>query len=474
MRSVYRIISLMMLLALVAGAAPALAVQADTVTRQCTFEVSTGREKYITDGDMNTAWSPSKSNAKLMITLPANGAGYVCVEWESEPTGFIFAQYDADQKVLTSVSEKDAYAGVSQVFALSENARYVLIALTEKGQGISGITVYSAGDLPASVQRWHGAFTKCDIMLVAAQPGDEFLSFGGLLPYYVGERGANVQLVYMTGSDRALKGAALDALWAVGISNYPEFMELKGSGIKSLEGCLKAWGGKDELIGAMVERIRRCKPEVIISHDISGSDGDHKRTLTAMLMEYAIEAAADANQYAESAELYGAWQVKKLYLNMGAEGVIDFDWNAVYDSLNGTPLEAARAAFDCYSEYAGSRDVEDGGMIDNSVYGLVYSGIGEDNYHDDVFENIASLELPRETEEAEPTPTPDPTFVPALVFSPEPTETARAAETGAAEDFSGAAVQVMKFVGIGLGAILAITCIQALIYRFRRRRRRRR
>lgn len=471
MRMIKRILTVLLMLALMCVSIPAFAVQADTVTRQCKFEVSGGKGKNVNDGDISTAWKPTGNNAKLLITLPANGAGYVRVEWAEEPESFIFAQYDADKQVLGSVSEENAYSGISQVFELYENARYVLITLTAKGQGISEAVVYSAGDLPADVQTWHSAFTKCDLMVVAAQPGDEFTCFGGLLPYYVGERGVNVQMVYMTGSEREQKAEALDAMWALGIKNYPEFLGLKSKGYNDTKGCLKAWGGKEALIGAMVERIRACKPEVIVSHDINGADGDPSRLLTAMLMEYAIAAAADAGSYPDSVEEYGTWQVKKLYLNMGTTGVIDFDWDAVYESLNGTPHEAARAAMEYYDGLKSGDAV----AHDDSVYGLVYSGIGSDEYRDDFFENIASLDIERvdETEDAQPTPSPEPTFVPGLVFSPEPTATASPVVSGTAEEFGSAAIQVMKFVGIALGAILAITCCQALIYRFRRRRRRR-
>lgn len=476
MRILLRIISLTAMLALLLGCLPALAVQADTVTRQCTFEVSRGREKYLTDGDIETAWEPSGENARLLITLPANGAGYVHIEWQEEPAGYVLAQYDADKNEIASSDGDAEYTGITQMYELREDARYVLITLTDEDQAICEVTVYSAGDLPAGVQRWYPAYTKCDLMLVAAYPGDELVTFGGLLPYYALERGANVQLVYMTGASRVRRSETLDAMWSIGIRNYPEFMGLKSSDTDSLEECLSLWGGRDRLVGAMVETIRKCKPEVIVSHDINGEGGDHKRILTAMLMQYAIDAAADPDEYPESAEEYGAWQVKKLYLHMGAESVIDFDWTAVGTELGVTPIAAAQAAFESYSTLSGRYSVSEDGEYDSSIYGLEYSFIGADTRHDDIFENIAALEIAApEAEAAEttstPAPTPSPT--PALVFSPEPTATQRA-QTGTADGFGSSMVSALKFVGIGLGIILLLTCCQAAIYHFRRRGRRRR
>lgn len=475
MRILLRIVSLMALMALLTGCLPALAVQADTVTMQCTFEVSRGREKYLTDGDIETAWEPSGANARLLITLPANGAGCVHIQWRDEPTDYVFSQYDADKNEIASSAGDAEHAGLAQTYELREDARYVLITLTEEDQAICEVTVYSAGEMPADVQNWYPAYTKCDLMLVAAYPGDELVTFGGLLPYYAGERGARVQLVYMTGTNRARKSETLDALWSLGIRNYPEFMGFRASDTDSLEKCLSLWGGKDALLGAMVETIRRCRPEVIVSHDINGEGGDHKRSLTAILMQYAIDAAADPDSYPESAEEYGAWQVKKLYLHLGTEGVIDFDWSAEGETLGGTPIEAAQAAFEYYTSLSGKYGVSEDGEYDSSIYGLEYSTIGADTRHDDVFENIAGLELatPEETAQATEEPSAAPSATPALVFSPEPTA-ARRAQTGSADGFGDSMLMALKFLGAGLGVILLLTCCQAAIYRFRRRGKRRR
>lgn len=476
MRILVKIVSLTVLMALLLGCLPALAVQADTVTRQCTFEVDRGREKYLTDGDIETAWEPSGENARLLINLPANGAGYVYIQWQDEPTGYVFAQYDADKNEIASSDGGAEYTGINQIYELREDARYVLITLADEDQAICEITVYSAGELPSGVQRWYPAYTKCDLMLVAAYPGDELVTFGGLLPYYADERGANVQLVYMTGASRVRKSETLDALWSMGICNYPEFIGLKASDTDSLEECLSLWGGKDRLVGAMVEIIRKCRPEVIVSHDINGEGGDHKRILTAMLMQYAIDAAADPDEYPESAEEYGTWQVKKLYLHLGGESVIDFDWTGEETETGVSPIAAAQTAFEYYATISGKYSILETGEYDSSIYGLEYSSIGADTRHNDFFENIAGLETAAPEEETaqetpEPTSTPEPT--PALVFSPEPTYAQRT-QTGTADGFGSSMLVALKFVGIGFGIILLLTCCQAVIYRFRRRGRRRR
>ena len=470
MRIKSRIIAFVLVLATLICAAPAFAVHADTVTRQCVFEVSKGKEEYLTDGDMSTAWEPSGRDAKLLITLPASGAGYLTIEWTDEPESYIIEEYDAEKNKIGSSDQTVYSGGLRQVIPVSENAGYLLINMMAAGQGICEISVYSKGELPDNVQKWYGEYTKSDMLLVAAYPGDEFVTFGGLLPAYAVEKESRVQLVYMTDMGRERKAEALDALWSLGVSNYPVFMDLSKSSVDSLEDCLKAWGGKDALVGKMVEVIRRCKPEVIVSHDINGEDGDYRRALTGMLMQYAAEAAADPDAYVESADAYGTWQTKKLYLHLGTTGLIELDLNTPSDALGGlTATEAAAGAFENYASLVGKYNVTADGA--SPAYSLIFSTMGDDEYRNDFYENVPGLDKSSEPEET-PEPTAAPTMEPVLVFSPEPTVTARPA-LGEVDGFSDSAAQVFKFVGIGLGALVLLTCVQVLIINVRGRKKRR-
>ena len=55
-----------------------------------------------------------------------------------------------------------------------------------------------------------------------------------------------------------------------------------------------------------MERIRRFRPEVILTHDLNGEYGHNQHKVTARTMQAAIEAAADPTRYPASAQLYGA------------------------------------------------------------------------------------------------------------------------------------------------------------------------
>ncbi|MBQ8080714.1 MAG: PIG-L family deacetylase [Clostridia bacterium] len=59
------------------------------------------------------------------------------------------------------------------------------------------------------------------MLLLSAHPDDELLWFGGTLPTYAGERGKQVQLVYLAHGDARRKNELLDGLWTCGVHAYP-------------------------------------------------------------------------------------------------------------------------------------------------------------------------------------------------------------------------------------------------------------
>lgn len=64
---------------------------------------------------------------------------------------------------------------------------------------INELYAYSSGHVPADVQRWEAPKDGAtDLILFSTHGDDEHLFFAGILPYYAGELGYQVQLVYMT------------------------------------------------------------------------------------------------------------------------------------------------------------------------------------------------------------------------------------------------------------------------------------
>jgi LmbE family N-acetylglucosaminyl deacetylase len=203
------------------------------------------------------------------------------------------------------------------------------------GQAVSNITLtlpkdavwcdiyaLSEGALPSWVQIWEPSCEEADLMLVPTHADDEYLWFGGAMPYYAGELGYNVQVVYMTDhvSQPFRSHERLNGLWTVGINKYPvigEFEDLYSTKA-SLKAAEKAFG-LSEVIRWHVEQIRRFKPKVIIGHDINGEYGHGAHQLNTKALLEAVKISNDPESYPQSAEKYGAYEVQKCYIHLWEE-----------------------------------------------------------------------------------------------------------------------------------------------------------
>ena len=148
------------------------------------------------------------------------------------------------------------------------------------------------------------------------------------------------------------------------------------------------------MIEQLVERIRRFRPEVIVTHDLNGEYGHNQHKITARVMQAAIEAAADSSRFPDSAQRYGAWQTKKLYLHLYGENRLYMDWQTPCDALDGrTPLETAQLGYSMHVSQHKYYQVVAGGAYDNAAYGLSYSTVGLDTAgRNDMFEHIVHEE----------------------------------------------------------------------------------
>ncbi len=426
--------------------AAGLAENAKNVTKQCRFKVSEGSAGKLTDkgwGD-DSAWKPRGSAPELGIQLPEGGAAYIHIDWLLPPTNYTLTQYDANQAEIASHSASDdSFACISQLLPLEENARYAFIRFQQEGQGISRVRVFSQGELPATVVEWEKPLDKCDLLVVSTHQDDEWLWFGAIIPYYDLVQDKDVQVVYMANCGRYRYGEALNSIAVSGVRTYPYFVGLKDKRDSSLAAAVNTWKSKDFIVETMVGVIRRFKPEVILTHDWNGEYGHPQHVLTSRCMEYAIEAAADESQYPESAQEYGAWQVKKLYRHLEKKGRIEFDWHVAYDEFGGRT--GIQVATDSMKQHASQLDyfqVEDHGKYDNALFGLSWSAVGDDVEHKDLFENVESTPepTPEPTATPEATPTPAPTSTPEPTPELEPEETPEAAVTAApAPEAEGAA-----------------------------------
>lgn len=284
---------------------------------------------------------------------------------------------------------------------------------------INEVYMYGPGEVPDTVQQWDmPADDQTDLILFSTHGDDEHLFFAGILPYYAAELGYQVQVVYLTDHtcDSPFRiHEMLNGLWAVGVTTYPVFGEYDDFRPKTLEEGYaefesRGWT-KEEMVGFVVEQIRRFNPLVVATHDFAGEYGHGQHMVYADLVAEALEITMDEAQYPESAENYGTWDVQKAYFHLYEENQITMDWDQPLETFDGeTAFEVSIwRGFQCHETqvkdfqwfYRGCDTAAEVPKYNPCYYGLYRTTVGLDVEKNDFFENVTSHEeLDRIAEEA--------------------------------------------------------------------------
>lgn len=291
---------------------------------------------------------------------------------------------------------------------------------------ILDVHLFTQGQVPDWVQRWQEPVEDgADLVLFSTHCDDEQIFFAGVLPYYAGELGYRVQVVYLT-NHRNLTNVrcheALNGLWAVGVRYYPVFGSYADYYSKSLHNAIGSYERvgitEEELLGYVTEQLRRFRPLVALGHDLNGEYGHGAHMLYAELLTQAVEAAADESRFLESAQCYGVWDTPKLYLHLYEENPIVMDWDRPLEHFGGmTAYQVTKQlGFPCHESQKeqyywyfnwnlGTEDhATDIRKYSPCNYGLYRSTVGADVEKNDFFENLMTYDqqaqAAREAEEA--------------------------------------------------------------------------
>lgn len=292
------------------------------------------------------------------------------------------------------------------------------------GTVIADIYVVQSPEIPSFVQNWQVPYEEADLLLVSTHSDDEQLFFAGLLPLYAGEKQLRVQVAYVVqhfeaqGVQNHVRGhEQLDGLWTVGVRNYPfisEFPDLYAESknretafaqaVKVFEDAGVTY---EDFVVYLTEAIRKCRPQVVVSHDFDGEYGHGTHVVCASALQEAIAAAEDETYHSESANAYGTWSVKKAYSHLYPENTIRMDYDTPLAFWNGkTAFEVTQEGFACHKSqhwtwfYAWIYG-KDGAPVTKASqinryspcdYGLYHTLVGNDVIGGDFMENIVSYE----------------------------------------------------------------------------------
>ena len=375
------------------------------------------------DGNLQTYAEYEAEETYSLVWDAAAAVRTAYVKWYALPDCAILVQSDEtgeelSRETLLEPNYNDSYAILPEARGLS--------LLCESGMRIAEVSLYSAGVLPEGMYDWLPPYEKADLLVVSAHCDDEFIFFGGTIPYYAGERGLAVQIAYMANGDRARVDEALNGLWHAGVRNAPVFMPLKDVYTETLRHALLNWG-EEETTETLVGLIRRFQPEVIVTHDLDGEYGHGAHMATAACMLNAVPLAADETVFPDSVATYGVWQTQKLYLHLYPEHAITMDWNQPLAAFGGkTALEVANEAYHMHvSQLEYHSNVYADGDYSSLNYGLAFSAVGWDEAKDDFFEHIDPARL---SDYVAPTPPPTPVATVTPGSTPTPEQTAKTVE----------------------------------------------
>lgn len=267
-------------------------------------------------------------------------------------------------------------------------------AVTELDIEFSGLSplcevcLFTTGAAPADVQVWQPPCEQADVLLFPSHADDDVIFFGALAAQCV-DRGLAVQVAYLVNHYdwQPRPQELLDALWTMGIRNYPVIGPFPDYYVLSLEAAQQSFG-EENVIAYQVGLLRRFKPLVAVGHDREGEYGHGAHRLNALALEQAVVYAADASYDAESAAQYGVWDTPKLYLHFADENPIFLDVETPLESFGGkTAFEVASEAMLCHEsqlQYAHRPTLasEEFPRYDCRRFGLVRSLVGADTGND--------------------------------------------------------------------------------------------
>lgn len=345
------------------------------------------------------------------LTLESGeGIGSVYLIFDTEYGEFTVTNEDTAETVTlgqgnflhTFVSMEDCFGEAPKSITLSfDNGPVPLLELS----------VFTPGEVPDWVQQWENPIENgADLVLFSTHADDEQLFFAGVLPYYAGELGYRVQVVYLTNHRNLSKDPtlrcheALDGLWSVGVRAYPVFGTFGDYYTRNINDAYSIFHmmgvSDDDLLSFVVEQIRRFKPQVAVGHDLNGEYRHGEHMVYADLLTKAVEITADPQQFPESAERYGVWDIPKLYLHLYEENPIVMDWDQPLESFGGmTAYQVTKElGFPCHTSQqldfawymAGADLATQVQKYSPCNYGLYRSTVGEDIQKNDFFENLTS------------------------------------------------------------------------------------
>lgn len=348
--------------------------------------VSGTEYKKIATNTSYSAKSDFKAGSKIEITSEKD-LEYLYIVWYQVPDTYTVNGQKIDDGFLHKLVKLDT------------PSKEVSIELTADA-GICFIKAYANDEaIPEDIQEWRTTPSKVDVMYFSCHADDESLFFGASIATILNNHpDAEVQLVYMTNhkaNEKYREHERLDAMWALGLKNYPIVGEVADAYATTLEGGI-ATVKYDELLTTFEGYINDYQPKVVITQDINGEYGHGQHMVMTKAVIEAVETCAKEG-----------FDVPKLYVHLAEENQLLLDCRVALDSYGGkTAVDVAKEAYKkhvsqqyCWFYVTDNDSDKKGNLCNCAKFGLYRTTVGTDT-EKDMLSNIKTYKTEAEEEAA--------------------------------------------------------------------------
>lgn len=349
-----------------------------------TITLSTGEDSTALN-DVDYA-SSFEFKAQTTITLQATSPIYgIYLYWDHPSNGWTLQSG-------SSTATYGQYQMLHEYVKIDNPSTTVTITIPDNGAILCEVQAFGYGDLPSDIQTWLPPCEQADILLFPTHAGDESLVFGGTIPYYAGELSRNVQVAYLVKhypDESYREHEKLNALWAMGLRNYPVMGTFEDA-FTSGHVTDSARYDYDAVLEYIVTQIRRFQPLVVLGHDLNGEYGHGLHVVAAKAVSQSMNFSKDSTYHTPSVDQYGVWEQDKTYLHSYKVNSIHMNWNIALTKFGGkTALQLADEGFKLNdSQQWTNFQVSDTGLYNCADFGLYLSSVGPDKKGGDFMENL--------------------------------------------------------------------------------------
>lgn len=339
---------------------------------------TTDYNKIIT----NTAYN-QKTDLKAGTTIDFTSdkeVASIYVVWYTAPSAWQLGDKTIDDGFLHEYVKLDT---PSKTFSIT----------VKSDQAMCYIKAFADGEEPKDLQKWQKLQDEVDVLAFAAHADDESLFLGGAIVDIIANHpDMNVGLAVMTNhlaTEKHREHERLDAMWTLGLRNYPIVGDVKDAYSTDLESGLKTCN-YDEVLDTFKGYITKYKPQVVITQDFDGEYGHGQHIVMTKAVAEAVDSLAESNTF----------DVKKTYIHLYKENAMELNLQVPLDSFGGmTALDVAKEA---YKKHASQQwcwfYVSDDYKYSCDEFGLYRTSVGLDTGKD-MMENITSYKAIHEEEE---------------------------------------------------------------------------